>query len=150
MAQTKTRRESANSSSTRSGSSGSRAAPRSRSRPNPSSRRRTSGATSRSANEGGVAPTVSSTASKVKTPVIAGGAALAGLAGGIAVARNGRRKKVLGVPVPRVGPPNRATKKALDNAAKAFGGAASELGKTGSRVAELTSEVRRIRESVDR
>jgi hypothetical protein len=99
------------------------------------------------AQAGSTAQAVSSAASKAKTPLIAGGAALAGLAGGIAIARNGRRRKVLGVSVPEVRT-GRGTKKALDGAAKAFGDAATEFGKAGSRVAELTSEVQRIRERI--
>ena len=97
--------------------------------------------------QGGV-QAVAQAISKAKTPLVAGGAALAGLAGGVAIARNGPRRKMLGVPVPQVRP-SRGTKKAFDGAAKAFGGAATEFGKAGSRVAELTSEVQRIRERIN-
>jgi hypothetical protein len=79
--------------------------------------------------------------------MIAGGAALAGLAGGIALSRNGSRRKVLGMPMPRVG--GGSTRKALDGAATAFGEAAKEIGKAGYQVGQLTSEVRRVRERID-
>jgi hypothetical protein len=79
--------------------------------------------------------------------MIAGGAALAGLAGGVALSRNGARRKVLGLPVPRIG--GSGTRKALDGAAKAFGNAAKEIGKAGYQVGELTTEVRRVRERID-
>jgi hypothetical protein len=45
---------------------------------------------------------VATVAQKAKTPLIAGGAALAGLAGaGILAARSNRRRKVLGIPMPK-------------------------------------------------
>jgi hypothetical protein len=88
---------------------------------------------------------ISSIASKAKTPAMVGGAALAGLAGGIAVSRNGSHRKVLGVPMP--GRPN--TGKAMGKAATALGSAAKEIGKTGYQVGQLTSEVRRVRERVE-
>jgi hypothetical protein len=93
-----------------------------------------------------VLQTVSSAASKTRTPLIAGGAALAGLAGGLAISRSGSRKKVLGMPMPQFG--GAGTKNALEGATKAFGSAARELGKTGVQVGKLTSEVRRVREQV--
>src|SRR5512133_2347618 len=46
--------------------------------------------------------TLSKIASKAKTPLLAGGAAVAGLAGGIALARNGRSE---GLSIPSVGGP---------------------------------------------
>jgi len=48
---------------------------------------------------------VATVAQKAKTPLIAGGAALAGLAGagvaGVLAARSGRRRKVLGISMPK-------------------------------------------------
>jgi hypothetical protein len=72
---------------------------------------------------------------------------LAGFAGGMVAAKNGGRKKMLGVPMPQI-ESGQTTKKALGGAAKAFGGAATELGKVGVQVGQLTSEVRRVREKV--
>jgi hypothetical protein len=105
--------------------------------------------------------TLSEIASKAKTPLLAGGAAVAGLAGGIALARNGRSKG-LSIPsvggsrsksnisLPKVSMPklgkSDSTGKALGNTAKALGKTAVEIGKAGYRVGELTGEVRRVRE----
>jgi hypothetical protein len=86
-------------------------------------------------------------ASKAKTPLIAGGTALVGLAGGVAISRNGSGKKLLGIRMPQIGGRG-STKKALDGATRAFGTAAKELGKAGYQVDQLASEVRRVRERV--
>jgi hypothetical protein len=83
------------------------------------------------------AGTLKQVASKAKTPAIAGGAALAGLAGGMAIARNGT-------------PESGGTAKALTSATKAFGQVAVQVGKAGYRIGELTAEVRRVREQASR
>jgi hypothetical protein len=70
-----------------------------------------------------------------------------GLAGGIAISRNGSGKKSLGVRMLRIGGGD-STKKAMEGAAKALGTAAKELGKAGYQAGQLTSEVRRVRERV--
>jgi hypothetical protein len=70
-----------------------------------------------------------------------------GLAGGVAISRNGSGKKLLGVRMPQIGGGG-STKKAMEGAAKAFGTAAKELGKAGYQAGQLTSEVRRVRERV--
>jgi hypothetical protein len=80
-------------------------------------------------------------ANKAKTPAIAGAAALAGLAGGVALARNGSGRKVGGVRIPRMPQLNRAP-----STGKALASAASEIGKAGYKLGELTTEVRRVRE----
>jgi hypothetical protein len=102
--------------------------------------------------------------SKAKTPLIAGGAAAAGLVGGIALSRGsgktlsmpqigGKRNRrtpsisLPAMPKPRLGKSD-STRKALGATAKALGNTAVEIGKTGYRVGELTSEVRRVREQV--
>jgi hypothetical protein len=99
--------------------------------------------------------------SKAKTPLIAGGAAAAGLVGGVALSRNSGKK---GFSMPQIGGKRKApsisrpkmptpqlgksdsTRKALGATAKALGKTAVEIGKAGYRVGELTSEVRRVRE----
>jgi len=104
------------------------------------------------------ASTLSEIASKAKTPLVAGGAAVAGLVGGIALTRNGSKKgfsipKLGGKPkrsmpsmsMPKFGKSDSAGK-ALGATAKALGNTAKEIGKTGYRVGELTAEVRRVRE----
>lgn len=107
--------------------------------------------------------TLSEIASKAKTPLMAGGAAVAGLVGGIALARNGRSK---GISMPKLGSSRKKSRssislpkmslpklgggesagKALRATAEALGSTAKEIGKAGYRVGELTSEVRRVRE----
>ena len=94
-------------------------------------------AAQRTAPSGG---TLAKVASKAKAPLIAGGAALAGLAGGAALAtRNGSRRK--GLSLPKLGGNGSLT--------KALGTAAKEIGKAGYRAGELTSEVRKVREQMD-
>jgi hypothetical protein len=85
---------------------------------------------------------VANAARKARTPVIAGGAALAGLAGGAALARMNGQRKLLGLPMPPMG--------GRPSTAKALATAAKEIGKTGYKVGQLTSEVRRVREEVTR
>jgi hypothetical protein len=79
---------------------------------------------------------VGSAASAAKVPAVAGGAALAGLVGGMAIARGGRRK-VLGVPVP-------GTRRPLVKI-KGRGSNGKQLLKTGQQVADLAIEVRQAR-----
>ena len=101
-----------------------------------STARKRSNASSSSSNKGTVAnakdatikaakstgDAVGSTAKKLRTPAIAAGAGLAGLAGGIALTR-GRQRKVLGVPLP-----GRGTTKSLAGAAKNIGALAEQAG----------------------
>jgi len=106
--------------------------------------------------------TFSEVLSKAKTPLLAGGAAVAGLVGGLALARNGgskgisvpsiggkRKKSTPSISLPKVSAPKLGKTdagKALGATAKALGNTAVEIGKAGYRVGELTSEVRRVRE----
>jgi hypothetical protein len=71
-----------------------------------------------------------------------------GLAGGVAISRNGSGKKLLGMRMPQIGGGGGSTKKAMEGATKALGTAAKELGKAGYQAGQLTSEVRRVRERV--
>jgi hypothetical protein len=73
---------------------------------------------------------------KAKVPAIAVGAALAGVAGGVALGRNGK---------PRVSLPSLGSRKSM---VKLLGGSAKEIGKAGYRIGQLTSEVRKVREAV--
>jgi hypothetical protein len=85
---------------------------------------------------------VGKAASNAKTPLLASGAALAGLAGGVAIgARGTRQRKVLGMPVPR--------RSVLKSSTKDLATAARQAGKLGQQVSELTSEVRHTREAID-
>ena len=84
---------------------------------------------------------VAATAKKLRTPALAAGAGLAGLAGGIALTRD-RQKKVLGVRMPSMSGA-RATSKNVAEAAKHVGSFAEKAG-------ELAHEVRTTREAIDR
>jgi hypothetical protein len=76
--------------------------------------------------------------------MLTAGATAAGLAGGLALgARMGsKRRKILGLPLGR--------KKALAQAAAAFGDVARELSKARKQASAVTDDVREIREQVDK
>jgi hypothetical protein len=93
---------------------------------------------------------VGTAASKAKGPAIAGGAALAGLVGGMTLASRGGHRRVLGVPVPgtrraliNVKRPSRA------NTTRDLVKAAGRMGNAGRQMAELATEVRLAREQMD-
>jgi len=119
----------------------------------------------------GATGTLHQVVDKAKGPALAGGAALAAVAGGVVLARNGRRSKGFSLPgigrkrrgihmphvsVPHVSMPHLPhrsdgdTTEALRATAKALGVAAAEVGKAGYRAGELASEVRRVREQAAR
>jgi hypothetical protein len=74
---------------------------------------------------------------KAKVPAIAAGAALAGVAGGVVLGRNGKSR---GMSLPSLG--SRAS------TVKLLGTGAKEIGKAGYKIGQLTSEVRKVREAV--
>lgn len=86
--------------------------------------------------------TVGKAASKAKTPLLAGGAAVAGAAGGLALSamrsRQTHSRKVLGVKVPQ----GKRVKVRSRDVAKA----AKEIGTFGQHVGELATELRHARE----
>lgn len=86
--------------------------------------------------------TVSKAASKAKTPLLAGGAALAGAAGGMAIgamrSRHAQSRKVLGMKMPQ---PKRVKLRSRDVAR-----AAKEVGSFSQSVGELATELRHVRE----
>lgn len=128
---TRNRQQRNGSSSAKSRSSG---AARSSSRTSASSRRqaRRSGATAREA--------ISTVAGKVKGPALAGGAALAGLVGGMAVqSKRGSGRKVLGM---RLGNGGGKTGRTLADAGQSVGRFAENLG-------EFATEMRKTREAID-
>jgi hypothetical protein len=89
-------------------------------------------------------------ASKAKGPALTGGAALAGLVGGVALAARSGRRKVLGVPIPGTRRPLVQIKTPRrNNVAKDVVKAAGNMGKAGGQMAELASEVRQAREQLD-
>jgi hypothetical protein len=75
---------------------------------------------------------VGSAAKKLKTPALAAGAGLAGLAGGVALTRD-RHRKVLGVPLPSQRTA-RVTSKNLAEAAKNAGALAERTGQVAEQV----------------
>jgi hypothetical protein len=93
---------------------------------------------------------VGDAAKKVRTPAIAGGAALAGLAGGFALAaRGGGPRRVLGVPIPGTHKPlvkiNSPRGSRAKSASKDILKAAEEVGSAGRQVSKLLDEVDRVR-----
>jgi hypothetical protein len=82
---------------------------------------------------------IGNAAQKAKAPALAGGAALAGLAGGLAIAARSEPKRVLGVPVPGTRRPLIQVKRRTRS--KDLLKAASELG-------ELANEMRLAREEL--
>ena len=88
---------------------------------------------------GSTAKNVGTTAKNLKTPMIAGGAALGGLAGGWAVAaRRNARRKVLGVAMPR--------RSNAVSTTKNLASAAQQVALASQRLGELATEARRVRE----
>jgi hypothetical protein len=82
-----------------------------------------------------------------KGPALVGGAAaLAGLAGAVALAINGRTGKSRSLSDAVKKRRRKTTRKALGATTRALGKTAVEVGKAGYRVGELTAEVRRVRE----
>ena len=100
---------------------------------------------------------VATVAQKAKTPLIAGGAALAGLAGaGILAARSNRRRKVLGIPMPKRkgGSMAKLAKLAVPNRngfagdAQKIAGAVSDSAKRADELGQRVSKVARSVQSV--
>jgi hypothetical protein len=99
----------------------------------------TKGARAAGQTAGRTAKNIGSTAKKLKTPMIAGGATLAGLAGGLAVAANrNSRRKVLGVAMPQ--------RSNAVSTSKNLASVAQQVALATQRLSELTTEVRRVRE----
>ncbi len=79
-------------------------------------------------------------ASKAKIPLLAGGAALIGAAGGLALGASRSGGKVLGVKMP--------TSKRVEIRSSDLARAAKDVGHFGDRVGELTTEIRRVRQGI--
>jgi hypothetical protein len=106
--------------------------------------------TVRDAVSNGAQSIASGAASKAKGPALTGGAAIAGLVGGMVLAGRGGRRRVLGVPIPGTRRPLVQIKTPRRNhVAKDVAKAAGSMGKAGGQMAELASEVRQAREQLD-
>jgi hypothetical protein len=88
---------------------------------------------------------IGTAASKAKVPAAAGGAALAGLVGGVAIATRGGRRKVLGVPIPGTRRP--LVKMKIKSPRRKAG--TKDLVKAGGQMADLANEVRLARQQLD-
>ena len=97
----------------------------------------------------GAGHAIGSAASKAKGPALAGGAAIAGLVGGMAIASRGGRRRVLGMPVPGTRRPLIKVKRPVRaNTTRDLMKAAGHMGNAGRQMAELATEVRLAREEV--
>jgi len=92
---------------------------------------------------------VGTAAGKAKGPALAGGAALAGLVGGVTLASRGGRRRVLGVPVPGTKRPLISVKRPTRaNTSRDLMKAAGHMGNVGRQMGELAAEVRLAREQM--
>jgi hypothetical protein len=159
MAQTKTARSTAKKNSRKSSSNGSRASGSSGRSKSSGSRAATSrkssaktagrsrAAARKTANGGADAKSaVESVVKRAKGPAIAGGAALVGLAGGLALNNGKKRNGLIGKGRPKV---SLNLPKPKGSTVKILGGAAKEIAKGGYKVGQLTSEVQKVRKAVE-
>jgi hypothetical protein len=92
---------------------------------------------------------IGTAASKAKGPALTGGAALAGIVGGITIASRGGRRRVLGVPVPGTRRPLIQVKRPTRvNTTRDLMKAAGHMGNAGRQAAELAAEMRLAREQM--
>jgi hypothetical protein len=85
---------------------------------------------------------------KAKTPAIAAGAMLVGVAGGVTAMRNGRKRKVR-IPRPKLKLSSAPSlPKSHGSTAKWVGEKAHSLGDAGHRVADLTDQVAKVEKSL--
>lgn len=136
MAQAKTRTRTS-SRPTRSGNGGSARKPSSR---KSTAKRKPTSAQARRSNSNGLVQ-------KVKTPAIAAGAMLVGLAGGATAMRNGKRHKSR-IPRPKLKLSAPTLPKSHGSTAKWVGEKAQSLGDAGHRVADLTDQVAKVEKTL--
>jgi hypothetical protein len=98
---------------------------------------------------GGVAPVVQ----KAKLPLLAGGAAVAGVAGAVLASRSGGKRKILGVPVPKHSKLSLPKKNGFKPDARKVAGAVADAAKRadhfGQGVSRIASSVQKVGESTD-
>jgi hypothetical protein len=100
-------------------------------------RRRSNAARGSRAGQSQSQTVIAKAADKAKVPAIAAGAALAGVAGGVVLGRNGKSR---GMNLPGL--------RSRESMVKLLGTGAKEIGKAGYKIGQLTSEVRKVREAV--
>ena len=111
--------------------------------PAPSSNRST--ASQNGSGNGGVVGTIKGAASKVSGPAVAVGATAVGLAGGLVLKGHSRRKKVLGIKVPRLsGVDVQSVAKNVGKASKQFGKTTKSVSKDMERVADQAERIGKI------
>jgi hypothetical protein len=97
----------------------------------------------------GVAPVVQ----KAKLPLLAGGAAVAGVAGAVLASRSGGKRKVLGVPIPKHSKLSLPKKNGFKPDARKVAGAVADAAKRadhfGQGVSRIASSVQKVGESTD-
>ena len=99
--------------------------------------------------DNGVAPIVQ----KAKLPLLAGGAAVAGVAGAVLANRSGGKRKVLGMPVPKRSKLSLPKKNGFKSDARKAAGAVADVAKRadnfGQGVSRIASSVKQVSESAD-
>jgi hypothetical protein len=149
-AKTSSPKSSASTRGKRTTSSRSSSTPKRRSSTSASSSRRSGGSQNQSA--------VGSIAARAKGPAMAGGAALVGLAGGLALSHNKRRNGILGriptpsrIPTPTVSKPKLSMPKVKpDEALKTIGKAAGEVAQRSERIGAVASEVQKASDALEK
>jgi hypothetical protein len=125
-----------------------RAASRSRSSSNSKPAASTRSSSDRqSQNENGVVATLKNGVGKAKGPAVVVGAAAAGLAGGLVLKGRRSRRKVLGVPLPRVRTPDVDVKslvKTVGDASKRFGKTTKSVSKDIERVGDQAERIGKV------
>jgi len=101
----------------------------------------------------GVAHGVGPIVQKAKLPLLAGGAAVAGVAGAVVASRSGGKRKVLGVPVPKRSKLSLPKTNGLKSDARKAAGAVADVAKRaddfGQGVSRIASSVKQVSESAD-
>jgi hypothetical protein len=96
--------------------------------------------------------TAGAIAQKAKGPALAGGAALMGLAGGLALSRNKRRNGLMGrIPTPNVSKPKLSMPRVKpEEALKTIGKAAGEVAQRSERIGAVASEVQKASDAIEK
>jgi hypothetical protein len=96
--------------------------------------------------------TIGTIAAKAKGPAVAGGAALVGLAGGIALTNRNRKRGILDrIPTPSVKRPNVSMPKLKpDDALKRLGEAAGTVAQRSRQVGDVATEVQKASDAINK